>query len=93
MQHGDRECIEAYRRLSRRQWTVIGTTLITMVVYSVTYSGFGRPAETPLAVFVIGALWVFTLLNWRCPACKTYLGHTLNPVFCSSCGARLRNRS
>jgi len=33
---------------------------------------------------------IFSLINWRCPSCKTYLGKKFNPKFCSSCGVELR---
>jgi hypothetical protein len=33
---------------------------------------------------------VFSMLNWRCPACKGYLGRRISPDFCSHCGAALQ---
>lgn len=33
---------------------------------------------------------IFSLINWRCPSCKTYLGKRFNPKFCASCGVELR---
>ncbi|MCB0220017.1 MAG: hypothetical protein KDH09_10015 [Chrysiogenetes bacterium] len=32
----------------------------------------------------------FSLWNWRCPACNSYLGKGMNPKFCSKCGAALQ---
>jgi hypothetical protein len=40
------------------------------------------------AVMVAGV--VFSLLNWRCPACRRYLGKHINPSFCHRCGVPLR---
>src|SRR5687767_9013866 len=39
---------------------------------------------------VMGAGLVFSLINWRCPACRRYLGKHINPSFCHRCGAPLR---
>ena len=33
---------------------------------------------------------VITLINWRCPACKKYLGNSINPKTCPHCKAELR---
>jgi hypothetical protein len=44
---------------------------------------------TFFSIFIIFAL-IFSLKNWRCPACNKYLGKNYNPKFCPSCGAELR---
>lgn len=44
----------------------------------------------PVAVLVITGMMVFSIRNWRCPACNRYLGRTLNPNFCPKCGVALR---
>ncbi len=41
-----------------------------------------------LVVF-IGSI-IFSVLNWRCPACGTILGINFNGRYCSACGAELR---
>ena len=33
---------------------------------------------------------VFSIVNWRCPSCRRYLGKGINPRFCSKCGAQLQ---
>jgi hypothetical protein len=38
---------------------------------------------------VIGAI-VFSLRNWRCPACDKYLGKGISPHFCPKCGVALQ---
>jgi len=51
----------------------------------------GLPAQFVAPVFIVvvlGAL-VVSFLNWRCPACKKYLGRTFNPKHCHSCSAAL----
>jgi hypothetical protein len=45
---------------------------------------------TVLLVAVIGTLFVFSLRNWRCPACEGHLGRGMSPRFCSKCGVQLR---
>jgi Na+/citrate or Na+/malate symporter len=52
---------------------------------------FGLPATVIGPVFlvvVIGAL-IFSVRNWRCPACDKYLGRGMNPKFCVRCGVGL----
>lgn len=48
-------------------------------------------ATLPVAMFaVVAAVAVFSLVNWRCPACSASLGRGWNPRFCRSCGVSLR---
>ena len=53
---------------------------------------FGLTKETATfsMVAVIVVVFGFSLWNWRCPACRRYLGKTWNPRFCHGCGAELR---
>jgi hypothetical protein len=53
---------------------------------------FGVPSEIwgpVFLVFAIGAL-LFSLWNWRCPACEKYLGKAISPRFCPKCGVALQ---
>jgi len=43
-----------------------------------------------LGLFLSAA--VFTWLNWRCPACKRYLGRALSPRQCPKCKVELASR-
>jgi hypothetical protein len=52
--------------------------------------GISPSVMAPFAFAVVVGMVVFTLVNWRCPACNSYLGKRLNPSFCSSCGVQLR---
>jgi hypothetical protein len=38
---------------------------------------------------IIGVL-IFSVRNWRCPACDKYLGRNANMSFCPKCGVALR---
>lgn len=42
-----------------------------------------------LAVLLVGVL-IFSLKNWRCPACNAYLGKGMGHSFCPKCGVALR---
>ena len=33
---------------------------------------------------------IFSVRNWRCPACDRYLGKGMGPRFCPKCGVALR---
>ncbi len=41
-------------------------------------------------VFVAAWVWGVSLLNWRCPSCRAYLGRPFNPRTCPKCSGRLR---
>lgn len=43
----------------------------------------------PLMFLTIAGAVAFSLWNWRCPACKRYLGKQISPKFCSRCGVEL----
>jgi hypothetical protein len=49
-----------------------------------------RPPMGLIVLFFAAAV-VFSLFNWRCPACSSYLGKRFNPRFCPSCGAQLHS--
>jgi hypothetical protein len=41
------------------------------------------------AVLIVGAIG-YSFVNWRCPACRAYLGKRLGPQFCARCGVALQ---
>ena len=43
-----------------------------------------------LQVIVILLFVNFTAWNWRCPACRKYLGHDIARTNCNKCGVRLQ---
>lgn len=43
----------------------------------------------PVAGVLIVAVLVYSIINWRCPACNKYLGKAMSPKFCTHCGAEL----
>jgi hypothetical protein len=44
----------------------------------------------PVCFFVFIAGVIFSLINWRCPVCKGYLGKSFAPRYCQQCGAQLQ---
>lgn len=66
--------------------------LVVFVRHSDQQELLGLPAATwgvAFMVLVAGAL-MFSLRNWRCPACDRYLGRQRNPKFCPKCGVALQ---
>jgi hypothetical protein len=51
--------------------------------------GIERGAWIGASLLIVFACALFSLVNWRCPACGAYLGKRFSPRFCASCGARL----
>ena len=49
----------------------------------------GLLAAVGLGLLVVGIV-VFSLMNWRCPACNAYLGKAISPNFCPKCGVALQ---
>ncbi len=88
---------ETFAVRQRRQISVAIPLVIAMFWYVVaadepagTVLGYPLAVVGPLfLVFIVGAL-VFSLKNWRCPACDRYLGKVWNPRHCHSCGVALR---
>lgn len=52
----------------------------------------GIPPEVygPAFLVLVVAALIFSFMNWRCPACKGYLGKAISPRFCSKCGVVLQ---
>jgi hypothetical protein len=51
----------------------------------------GMPRAVTMAAFtvVLGSAIIFSLRNWRCPACNKFLGSGRHR-FCSNCGVALK---
>jgi hypothetical protein len=85
--------------LRRKRQIILAIPLVALIVaFSVLAdeqtggSMLGLPIAVvgpAFAVLVVGAI-VFSLRNWRCPACDRYLGKGINPRFCPKCGAALQ---
>lgn len=81
----------------RRQFLVVAPLLALIVGLAAaadprTQAVLGVPAATwaPAVFSALAGAAVYSLFNWRCPACNRYLGRQWNPRFCSKCGVPLR---
>ena len=69
---------------------VVGFAVFTDERNQVALPGVPASAVAPVfLVVVVGAL-IFSLRNWRCPACDKYLGKGVSPRFCPKCGVALQ---
>ena len=101
MEHTPQQTEEFKREYStrrRRQLVVSAPFIVAIVLLAVAQDReagtvAGIPQGIWLPVFVVGVigLLIFSLFNWRCPACSAYFGRTWNPRFCSKCGTPLRD--
>lgn len=79
----------------RRNQIILAVPLIAVILLLVSSEGqdsvLGIPITIagPGAVVLILAGLVFSLYNWRCPACNGYLGKAISPKFCARCGVEL----
>ena len=93
---GDLEA-EAVKQEFRRRW--IRQLVATVIVFAALLlaGAFTRSAGADsreyapyVASAVVVGLLVFSLVNWRCPACNRYLYKDIYPRHCSRCGVQLR---
>ncbi|HEV7239259.1 MAG TPA: hypothetical protein VGQ36_08470 [Thermoanaerobaculia bacterium] len=87
---------DEFRRRRSRQWfaAVPGIAAFFFVVFGFepdsSFLGIDTDSLFILAAGVIVGYLMFSIWNWRCPACDGYLGKSMNPTFCIKCGARLK---
>jgi rubrerythrin len=63
---------------------------VLLVVGAERYAADLGPMPVMLgAAFLVLVAAGFSWRNWRCPACRTFLGTSLNPSRCPGCGLRL----
>jgi Mn2+/Fe2+ NRAMP family transporter len=88
--------MQAFLVRRTRQFIAIVATVILVLLVAMLYKRsdlFGEFSKNTLAfaqILVILAFINFTAFNWRCPACKKYMGNDMNPRGCKKCGARLQ---
>ncbi|MBI5739322.1 MAG: hypothetical protein HZA16_01265 [Nitrospirae bacterium] len=79
-----------------RQLLAIAAALFLVLLMAVAHKRhdlFGEYSKNTLIavqLVVITAFIAFTAFNWRCPACKKYLGRDIYKRGCKHCGTRLR---
>jgi hypothetical protein len=96
MPPSESELRQEYARRRRRQWTivipvaVIVFIAILMVDSLETYLGLSSTVILLLAIAILLGAYAFSIYNWRCPACSTYVGRG-NPMFCPECEFKLKD--
>ena len=93
----DQKIVQQFRTIRKRQiLAAIPVVLLLLIMIFVeddpeaSFVGIPRNIlEIATVVVTVGVVY-FSLLNWRCPSCKGYLGKSINPKFCSKCGVQLR---
>lgn len=93
---GKSEIRKRFHVRRRRQRVLVFVLLAAGI--SAAFLGKGKTAVigipssffVPAFLFVVLGAILFSLYNWRCPACGQYLGKTMDPQFCSRCGAALQ---
>jgi hypothetical protein len=86
-----------FARRRARQWGVGGILLLGLIGIQgyilasapETHRVEGGLLPYIILLLIIGIV-VFSFLNWRCPACGSYLGSQYNPRVCHHCGASLQ---
>ena len=88
--------MEDYARRRRiQQFVTAALILLLFVVYvakdrtTFTYFGISAAIVSPILYGLMIAGAVYSGFNWRCPACRKYLGRDFNPRHCRNCGAKL----
>ena len=85
--------------LRRRRQMILAVPLLAVFIAVMAVKDrpegviLGLPANMVGPVFLalaVGAL-LFSLWNWRCPACAKYLGKSISPRFCPKCGVALQS--
>ena len=88
---------EEFARRRKRQ-IYIAIPIIGLFVLKIFFKTGGRggaiyqflSSDVPLWILIgfIAFALVYSLKNWRCPACNSYLGRDIGPSFCPKCGVR-----
>jgi hypothetical protein len=69
---------------------VLGFAVLTDERNQVTLPGVPASMVPPVFLAVVAGALLFSLRNWRCPACDKYLGKGVSPRFCPKCGVALQ---
>jgi rubrerythrin len=86
---------EQFAERRKRQW-MVAAVVIPLMILAVLSEGraefLGMRQEVLFGVFAVGIVGAiaFSLKNWRCPACHSYLGKNASPSFCPKCGVALK---
>lgn len=95
-QENNQEVINEFSKRRKRQ-LLATIPLVLAVIGMVSVEDMnGSLAGIPVSVIssicigVVFAGVIFSLFNWKCPACSAYLGKGFSPKFCRKCGSQLQ---
>lgn len=84
---------KVFARKKMFQYLSYGLAMAVIVVVAVSKSN--QAVDTSLYAWVLVgialAAMIFSLFNWRCPACKKYLGRKMGIKECPNCQAKLQD--
>jgi hypothetical protein len=92
----DKQIMQDFQVRRGRQLLAIGVALFLVLFFAMLHKHptilgeFSRNAIFEAQAIVIAAFIGYSSLNWRCPACKKFLGNDVNRRVCRKCGRRLR---
>lgn len=88
---------EEFAKRKKRQY-ILSLPIILILVFAMLVSKhseieiFGLPngIMVGLAFALVLVFVVFTIRNWRCPACDKYLGRSISMDYCPKCGVKFK---
>ena len=90
------QIMQEFHQRQTRQIIAIAIALFVVMLCAVLYKRPGVLGEYSKAtlfgvqIVSIASFWVFSSVNWRCPACEKFLGTDINKRGCKKCKTRLR---
>ena len=89
---------EEFAARRKKQWVatlplillIIGLAILGDKAQKGSVAGLSADALIGFLFAYILGLLIFSLKNWRCPACNAYLGKNMGPDFCPKCGVALK---
>ena len=90
------ELRQEYARRRKRQWSIVIPVVVIVVIAMQmvdsheTYLGLSSTVVLLLGLGILLGAFAFSVYNWRCPACSTYVGRG-NPTFCPECEFKLKD--
>jgi len=85
-----------FRKRQTRQIIAIAAALLVVLLLAAVHKRpdlFGTHTRTTLfglQALAIAAFIGFSAANWRCPACRSFLGSDIHRIVCRKCGAHLQ---
>lgn len=97
MSEGQNAVVAEFSRRRRKQRIMAIPFLLVVFTFILEADAgqpfiMGIPGHIAIAacIVIICALAIFSLLNWRCPACKKFIKLPVAPKKCAKCGVPLK---